>query len=511
MSKCLVFEDSKHINDIKCDATRKIIDCFTFYNELELLYYRLNLLYTSVDHFIIVESNYTHAGHKKELYYKNNEYIFKKFSDKIIHIIVDLPFIFPNIDYNNNEQWINENFQRNCIDNGIQQLQLHDTDLIIISDLDEIISPNKLSEIRQQEIVDGFTLLLDFYYYNLNCKICEYWQLTKIVTFKKYKETTPQSIRDNSPYLPKIPKCGWHLSYFGNAKFIKNKLIEFSHQEYNSDYFTNLENIDAKIANGTDLFDRKYLQIQHIKIEDNAFLPPNYNLYLNNYYKIDQQPILGSHKIIIYFHICCINHWRDIVSNLLFKIKHSGLYDKVFEIRCTILGSHNNDPIFNDAKIKILYESNDMSLHEKCIINILYEDSKNDDFYVLYIHSKGVKHLNLGTESNVYDWTDYMGHFNIYHHSKCIELLQDNDTVGVNLQISHDYPLHYSGNFWWSKTSHIRNLKIITDNYYNSCEFWVTNHIGKYVSLWNSNIHHYNNHYKFTEYENKEIIPIFQK
>jgi len=34
----------------------KIVDCFIFYNEIELLTYRLNLLKNSVDYFVLIES-----------------------------------------------------------------------------------------------------------------------------------------------------------------------------------------------------------------------------------------------------------------------------------------------------------------------------------------------------------------------------------------------------------------------------------------------------------------------
>ena len=49
----------------------KIIDCFTFYNELDLLNYRLNILNNVVDYFIIVESTHTHVGKEKNLIYTN--------------------------------------------------------------------------------------------------------------------------------------------------------------------------------------------------------------------------------------------------------------------------------------------------------------------------------------------------------------------------------------------------------------------------------------------------------
>ena len=40
----------------------KIIDSFIFYNELDLLEYRLSILNEYVDYFILVESSYTFTG-----------------------------------------------------------------------------------------------------------------------------------------------------------------------------------------------------------------------------------------------------------------------------------------------------------------------------------------------------------------------------------------------------------------------------------------------------------------
>ena len=51
-----------------------------------------------------------------------------------------------------------------------------------------------------------------------------------------------------------------------------------------------------------------------------------------------------------------------------------------------------------------------------------------------------------------------------------------------------DNPCHYSGNFWWSKSSYIKRLSSCGNLTYNDPEFWLTrNENGKYVSLWNSN------------------------
>ena len=58
----------------------KIIDCFTFYNELKILKFRLEYLYDHVDYFILVEGTLSHAGKPKELFYQNNKDQFEKYN-----------------------------------------------------------------------------------------------------------------------------------------------------------------------------------------------------------------------------------------------------------------------------------------------------------------------------------------------------------------------------------------------------------------------------------------------
>lgn len=80
-----------------------------------------------------------------------------------------------------------------------------------------------------------------------------------------------------------IQTCGWHLSYFGDAHFIKNKLENFAHQEYNSDEYTNIQKIEKRINNNNDLFDRDWNKIIKILIKENPYLPPEYETYLQNF------------------------------------------------------------------------------------------------------------------------------------------------------------------------------------------------------------------------------------
>ena len=254
-----------------------IIDSFIFYNELELLYYRLNILYDKVDYFILTESTKTHKGADKPLYYNENKHVYKKFEDKIIHIITDELKSEP---LSLNEVWLNENNQRNSIDKGIQQLNLNSNDLIIVSDIDEIPSPFIFDDLKA-----NCSLEQDFYYYNLHTKNKKKWHASKIVDYESYK-----NVFHNKPNIIRfynfhniIQKAGWHLSYFGDEHFIQNKLLNFAHQEYNNEVYTNINTIKDKINNSKDLFNRNDEQWVYIDINDNNNLPFKYKEFLTNY------------------------------------------------------------------------------------------------------------------------------------------------------------------------------------------------------------------------------------
>ena len=116
----------------------KIYDCFTFFNELELLDLRLKELYNHVDYFVLVEATLTHTGKPKELIFEKNKDKYSDYLDKIIYVKVnDLP------DYNDFEGiWEPENFQRNCIVRGLTNAE--DSDVIMVSDIDEIPRPSAI-------------------------------------------------------------------------------------------------------------------------------------------------------------------------------------------------------------------------------------------------------------------------------------------------------------------------------------------------------------------------------
>lgn len=262
---------------------KMIIDGFIFYNEIKLLLYRLTILYDKVDYFVLVESRQTFAGNPKPLYFQDNISLFQSFLPKIIPIVIDMPYTSPTIDYTKGQQWVNEAFQRNSIDQGIKTLSLTDQDIIMISDVDEI--PDMTSFVLYK-IDKPYSCVQDMYYYDLHTKSGTKWfghVGTKILPFFLYKQSTPHIIR-NIKTFPLMEPGGWHLSYFGDSSFIKNKIQEFSHQELNTREFTDTEAITEKIKKGKDLFDRGEL-FQTISIHENNYLPPLYQIHLTDFIK----------------------------------------------------------------------------------------------------------------------------------------------------------------------------------------------------------------------------------
>ena len=72
----------------------KIIDCFIFYNELKMLYYRLDTLYNYVDYFILVEARYTFANNPKELYFEKNKHMMAPIENFRLMLIFRISLFF---------------------------------------------------------------------------------------------------------------------------------------------------------------------------------------------------------------------------------------------------------------------------------------------------------------------------------------------------------------------------------------------------------------------------------
>ena len=226
----------------------KIYDCFTFFNELELLELRLASLYDVVDKFIIVEADKTHANVPEPFNFYEHAQDYKKYFPKI-NYIMDTSVV----EYKGAGDWSIENNQRNNIAKGLNEVNAEPDDLVMIGDVDEIPDPEIVKTIRQTftdptKFVD-FIAFYDTTPYTKNqlvpfhsgMRINKFLDLSP-VSFKqnfhsyyldwvnrdlqwtgtvigKFKHmTTPQDFRNDRNTLPRILNGGWHFSSMGGIE-----------------------------------------------------------------------------------------------------------------------------------------------------------------------------------------------------------------------------------------------------------------------------------------------------
>lgn len=234
------------------DLVGEIIDGFLMYNELELLEIRLYELEPVVDKFVLVEATHTHQGGEKPLYFDDHKSWFNKYN--IQHIIV--PTLQPNKP-TAKEVWENEIWQRNHIADGFTDFR---DDIGMVSDVDEIPSREFVKQLPKIRTVWKVKQRMSYYAMNTVANDME-WYGTVIAPTITVKKVTPQVLRDcrNDPRTPTgTGYGGWHFSYLGTPEFISDKLQAFTHSEYNTPEFTDVERIRQRIAAGEDILGRGY-------------------------------------------------------------------------------------------------------------------------------------------------------------------------------------------------------------------------------------------------------------
>jgi hypothetical protein len=170
---------------------------------------------------------------------------------------------------------------------------------------------------------------------------------------------------------------------------------------------------------------------------------------------------LNIDKISVYYHICAkgSNAALNIVKDQLSTLKMSKLYNLTTEINCCLTGDDitnynwllNNIKLYG-SKFKIVKSQFNDTSYERFTLNYMGETLSQD--FCLYLHSKGMTKLN---DQNVITWRKCMEFFLIEKAEECLNkmITENYDTVGVMYQPN---PPHYHGNFWWAKTSYLKEL-----------------------------------------------------
>lgn len=243
-----------------------IYDCFLYYDEAMLLELRLHTLHQHVDKFVIVESTHTFTGKKKALHFDITR--FAAFADRIIYVVFDEP--------PHSEAWENERRTRNHIMAGLKQAQ--DDDLILVSDVDEIIDPQQLARANPRALCNTFHL--NFYNYQFNLQVfndngsprkCTLVKMTRFGTLRDFFAGKPEDLRNVKRSAIKrswwrwnylkwrttiVNDAGWHFSWLMTPERIAEKMSSISHTEYDLPELNNAQHIEQAVREGKDIWKR---------------------------------------------------------------------------------------------------------------------------------------------------------------------------------------------------------------------------------------------------------------
>lgn len=190
---------------------------------------------------------------------------------------------------------------------------------------------------------------------------------------------------------------------------------------------------------------------------------------------------------VAYYHIHLTDNpliWSTIFIEQMKCIEDSGLNKQLKKMRITCI-SQDDDRIGMFVKLCESYKipielrivknpfdnDNDMLYHrdsnssftENITLKQVYDDCKEHDMNVLYFHSKGSTSytLNVNVDNIVkhkeyYYWRSFMNWAVLENWNDCVNALQTHDIAGGDYQ--SDPSPHFCGTFWWSKSSHIKQL-----------------------------------------------------
>lgn len=240
-----------------------VYDCFIFWRELELLELRLHELAEVVDHFVLVEATHTFSGQPKPLWFAEHRQRFAQFEEKLVHVVADDLLSRPG-------PWEREYYQRNYLLRPL--LHCEPEDVILISDADEIPSAELVAQHAGYPGITTFIPRLSYYF--LNCRASIAYSGTRMAPYRLFQQgLLPQHLRQ-SEAIQGIPQQllhggGWHFSFLGSAKDIRDKVTAYAHQEYNAPPYTDLRHILACMEEGEDLFGRHdHVRFQFVPIDD---------------------------------------------------------------------------------------------------------------------------------------------------------------------------------------------------------------------------------------------------
>ena len=205
-------------------------------------------------------------------------------------------------------------------------------------------------------------------------------------------------------------------------------------------------------------------------------------------------------------HICQVGQWKRSLTMILDNLKESGLYDATDSIDFCVVTNGEIDTTLQLPKSSYMLMGPTHLYERPTLLHLrnLAETDKEEVYY-WYVHTKGLRWFGTEKESNVIDWINLLIYWNITQWKRAVASLTEGyETYGCNEHKDSVNPRHYSGNFWWSKSSHLKTLPATIGPEYNDPEFWSINTNTKWYCVFRSGLEgmgHYSSRYPPSKYQ----------
>jgi len=196
---------------------------------------------------------------------------------------------------------------------------------------------------------------------------------------------------------------------------------------------------------------------------------------------------MANLRKFIYIHVACLEGWEQVYDDIISFIP----IEERKNIISVVLGDPGNHKLFNPTLVRDIGTDYD----EVITLQMMWNHAKylKEEAHFYYVHLKGISRRGV-----IRECCDAWRQFSCYQLFRDINLnerlLNKYDCLG-SLMLTN--PLHYQGNFFVCRASHLRKLPYIeyrSENRYH--ESWITCVQGKYVD--------YIGNYKLINlYENK--------
>lgn len=255
-----------------------------FFNELDVLEVKLAEQAPYVDVFVFAEATRSYRGDPKPLHLTEalEAGRYAEWADKIRVVVVDDDpdwSMQPFQPFGDPQRWLRENHQRAALIRGMKDLE--HSDLVCLSDLDEIVRGTLLAALREGQ--DGpaplnYTVVppLTMHVASLTHR---WWVPVHVIARIFPAENilpcidpltwnghlcglTVEQMRQFTGHRIEIPQFqdmayyGWHLSYMGGDNSVDVKLAQAAHPEYDVPQWRDPRHLWEVRAGRTDIFGR---------------------------------------------------------------------------------------------------------------------------------------------------------------------------------------------------------------------------------------------------------------